>query len=55
MKISKIISGIAAGVFAAFCMTFTAFAEPQDFEPSVQEQFRQTVLGVSPLHIPMRK
>lgn len=35
MKISKIISGIAAGVFAAFCMTFTAFAEPQDFEPSV--------------------
>ena len=35
MKISKIISGIAAGVFAAMCMTFTAFAEPQDFEPSV--------------------
>lgn len=35
MKISKIISGIAAGVFAAFCMTFTAFAEPQDLEPSV--------------------
>lgn len=35
MKISKIISGIAAGVFAAFCMTFTAFAEPQDYEPSV--------------------
>lgn len=35
MKISKIISGIAAGVFAAFCMTFTAFAEAQDFEPSV--------------------
>lgn len=35
MKLSKIISGIAAGVFAAFCMTFTAFAEPQDFEPSV--------------------
>ena len=35
MKISKIISGIAAGVFAAICMTFTAFAEPQDYEPSV--------------------
>lgn len=35
MKISKIISGIAAGVFAAMCMTFTAFAEPQDLEPSV--------------------
>lgn len=35
MKLSRIISGIAAGVFAAFCMTFTAFAEPQDFEPSV--------------------
>lgn len=35
MKISKIISGIAAGVFAAICMTFTAFAEPQDLEPSV--------------------
>ncbi len=35
MKISKILSGIAAGVFAAMCMTFTAFAEPQDFEPSV--------------------
>ena len=35
MKISKIISGIAAGVFAAFCMTFTTFAEAQDFEPSV--------------------
>lgn len=35
MKLSKIISGIAAGVFAAFCLTFTAFAEPQDFEPSI--------------------
>ncbi len=35
MKISKIISGIAAGVFAAMCMTFTAFAEAQDYEPSV--------------------
>ncbi len=35
MKLSRIISGIAAGVFAAFCMTFTAFAEPQDFEPSI--------------------
>lgn len=35
MKISKILSGIASGVFAAMCMTFTAFAEPQDFEPSV--------------------
>lgn len=35
MKLSRIISGIAAGVFAAFCMTFTAFAEPRDFEPSL--------------------
>lgn len=35
MKITKIISGIAAGVLAAFCMTFTAFAEPQDIELSV--------------------
>ncbi len=35
MKIKKIICGIAAGVAAAFCMTFTAFAEPTDFEPSV--------------------
>lgn len=32
MKITKIISGIAAGVLAAFCMAFTAFAEPQDIE-----------------------
>lgn len=35
MKMKKIICGIAAGVVAAFCMTFTAFAEPTDFEPSV--------------------
>ncbi|MGN1136284.1 MAG: hypothetical protein ACI4SF_08705 [Oscillospiraceae bacterium] len=35
MKLSRIISGIAAGIFAAFCMTFTAFAEPKDFEPSI--------------------
>ncbi len=35
MKMKKIICGIAAGIFAAFCMTFTAFAEPTDFEPSV--------------------
>ena len=35
MKITKIISGIAAGVLAAFCMTFTAFAEPKDIELSV--------------------
>lgn len=32
MKITKILSGIAAGVLAAFCMAFTAFAEPQDIE-----------------------
>lgn len=35
MKMKKIICGIAAGIVAAFCMTFTAFAEPTDFEPSV--------------------
>lgn len=35
MKITKIISGIAAGVLAAFCMTFTAFAEPKDIDLSV--------------------
>lgn len=35
MKISKIISGIAAGVLAAVCITVSAFAETKDFEPSV--------------------
>lgn len=35
MKISKIISAAAVGIFTAICMTVTAFAEPQDFEPSV--------------------
>lgn len=35
MKITKIISAAAVGIFTAICMTFTAFAEPQDFEPSV--------------------
>lgn len=35
MKMKKIICGIVAGVLAAFCMNFTVFAEPTDFEPSV--------------------